>query len=288
MPQGRPTVAWMNGTLVPWGQACVPIEDRGLMFGESVYEVLPVSAGRGREMAPHLDRMRDAACALGIERGLPSFEQWGRIAETLVGAESITEGLLYAQLTGGAAPRMHVTPEPARPTFFAYLQAHRFPRAQEAARGIRAVTVADTRWERCDLKTTMLLPAVLAKREAARRGAEEALWLGPSGEVREGSTSNVFLVERGRVISAVAESRVLPGVTRVVLAATLREAGIPILDETVTLDRLHGADEVFVTSTSRLAMPVVAVDDRTIGAGTAGPVSLDMARRLRDRLDLDS
>lgn len=283
----RPTVAWLNGLLVSWADARVPIEDRGLMFGESVYEVIPVAAGRARRLADHELRMREAARELGIDRGLPSLEDWRRVAGELLRAESIVEGLIYAQLTGGSAPRMHVPSVPVEPTFFAYVQEHRFPRNEDLSRGLRVVTARDTRWERCDLKTTMLLPAVLAKREASRRGADEALWLSPENDVREGSSSNVFLVESGRILSPEVDSHVLPGVTRLLLAEAARDAGLPIGNEPIPLERLLRADEVFLTSTSRLAMPVLSVDDRVIGAGVAGQVTLDLARRMRVRLDLE-
>src|SRR5207247_7066242 len=152
MTNGRPSVAWLNGTLVPWSEARIPIEDRGLMFSESLYEVVPVTAARARILAAHAERMHRAAVVLGIERGAPSLERWREIARALVEAEGMTEGLLYVQLTGGAAPRIHVPPAPPKPTLFAYVQRHAFPRAGAAPSGIRVITLPDPRWERCDLK----------------------------------------------------------------------------------------------------------------------------------------
>lgn len=283
-----PSVAWLAGRVVAWEDARVPIEDRGLQFAESLYEVLPITAGRARLLPAHVERMRRAARELDLEPGVPDLDGWQRVAAELVSAEGLDEGLLYAQVTGGVAPRSHVTPENPAPTFFAYLQRHRFPRADEAARGIRAITVADLRWARCDLKTTMLVPAVLAKREAVRQGVDEALLRGPDGEVREGSTSNVFIVEGNRIVSPAPAQHVLPGVTRSVVSELALEEGLPVTDEAIPLERLLRANEVFITSTSRLVMPVLAVDSTQIGAGAPGPITLELARRLRIRLEIEA
>ena len=196
------------------------------------------------------------------------------------------EGLLYAQLTGGSAPRQHLPRHRPRPRFFAYLLPFRFPRADATARGMALQSFTDPRWSRCDLKTTMLLPGVLAKRDAAARGAEEALFVGPDGSVREGASTNVFLVEDDRLMTPVQSRHLLPGITRPLVAQLAAEMGRTVAHETVPLSRLLKAAEVFVTSTTLLVMPVVRIDDRPIGNGEAGPVARELAERLRARLEL--
>jgi D-alanine transaminase len=282
-----PTVAWLNGRLVPWGEAKVPIEDRGLQFAESLYEVLMVTAGRVRLLAEHEARMRHGAKALGIGRGVPDLRGWERVTGEILSAERLDEGLLYAQVTGGAGPRLHAPATAYEPTFFAYVRPHRFPRAADAARGVTAISLADQRWGHCDLKTTMLVPAILARREATRAGADEALLLGEDGSVREGSTSNVFIVEGGALTTPPQDAHLLPGTTSSAVATVATEAGLPIGRTTIPLTRLLRADEVFLTSTSRLVLPVVTVDGMPIGTGAAGRVALDLARRLRARLELE-
>jgi D-alanine transaminase len=279
-----PTVAWLGGRLVPFDQAVVPIEDRGLQFGESLYEVLPVTAGRVRTLPEHAARMIAGAAQLGLPSA-PDLGEWERVAAALLAADQLREALLYAQLTGGAAPRLHAPAQRPVPTFLAYLRAHRYPGDAEVARGIRAITVEDPRWARCDLKTTMLLPAVLAKYEAAARGADEAIFT-VGDLVREGSSSNVFVIEHGRVVGVPQSSEILPGVTRALMERACAALGTALSAEPISVPRLRAADEVFITSTSRLAMPVVAVDGHAVGDGSGGPVCRAIAVQMRRDLEL--
>ncbi len=283
-----PTVAYVDRRLVPFADARVPLTDRGLQFAESLYEVVAVTAGKPRKLEAHAQRMRAGAEELGLTDGVPDSSAWERIFETLHAKDTLDEGLLYAQVTGGVASRVHVPRERPAPSFWAYLTPFRFPRAGDVARGLRAVTLPDPRWSRCDLKTPMLLPAVVAKREALRRGAGEAIFVGPRGEVREGASSNVLLVEGDALVTPVQTNHLLPGTTGPVVQSLARDAGLEVRAEEVSLERLHAADELFVASTTFLVMPVTQVDERPIGAGTAGPVATDLARRLRTQLELSA
>ncbi|RMF86955.1 MAG: D-amino acid aminotransferase, partial [Nitrospirae bacterium] len=236
-----PSVAYLDGRLVPWEEARVPVEDRGFQFGESLYEVVPVTAGRVRLLPPHVDRMRAGAAELGLAEGVPDLEAWSRIAAELIAADGVEEGLLYAQLTGGTAPRRHWPERRPRPTFLAYVRRWRFPRDADVVRGFRAVTVPDLRWGRCDLKTTQLLGSVLALRAAARAGAEEAIFVAEDGTVREGAVSNVFLVEDGRLVTPEQTHHLLPGVTRPVIAEIARAAGMEVVSRRVDAAELATA-----------------------------------------------
>lgn len=282
-----PTVAVLDGRLVPWGEARLPLDDRGLLFGESLYEVLPVTRGEARLVEAHAARMRAGAAELGLAEGVPGDPAWDVLARELIAAERLREGLLYAQLTGGSAPRAHLPVSPPRPVFFAYLTPHRFPRAADAARGLRAALLPDPRWARSDLKTTMLLPAVLAKGEARRRGAGEALLVGADGHLHEGGSSNLFVLRGRRLSSPIQRPHLLPGITRELVAAEATDLNLEVVRTTVTVVDLEAADEAFVTATSLGVMPLVAVDDRPVGAGAAGPVATELARRLCIALDLD-
>lgn len=282
-----PTVAWLNGTVVPFERAAVPLEDRGLEFGESLYEVIAVTRGQARLLAEHADRMKRGAAQIGISRGVPDLEQWQAILAELQDREHLEEGYVYAQLTGGTAPRSHVPRGAPEPTFFAYLVEYRFPRADQVEIGIAAVTTRDIRWARRDLKTTMLLPAVLAKREASAAGASEALFVGPQGQVHEGAASNVFLLEGTTLVTPRQSELLLPGTTRPLVGDIARIAGLNLAEDTLLVDRLWSAQEVFVTSTTQLVMPVVSIDGRAVGGGRAGPVATDLARRVRQRLQLE-
>jgi D-alanine transaminase len=278
--------AWIDDRVVPFEHAQIPIDDRGLLFAESLYEVIPLTGGKPRMLGEHVGRMRAGADPIDLGGGVPDERTWERRVGELVAQEQMHEGLVYAQLTGGSALRRHLPVQRPRPRFFAYLVPFRFPRAEAAARGIGVQTFIDPRWARCDLKTTMLLPGVLAKRDAAAGGAEEALFVGPDGSVREGASSNVFVVEEARLVTPLQNQHLLPGITRPLVAQLAAETGRTVASETVSLSRLLEAREVFVTSTTLLVMPVMRIDGRPVGNGQAGPVARELAERLRARLEL--
>ena len=282
-----PSVAFLDGEIVAFEEARVPIEDRGLQFAESLYEVVAITGGEPRMLFAHAQRMRDAAAELGLDAGVPDDPTWARIAEQLCARDPVPEGLLYAQVTGGEAPRSHVPRTPPRPRFWAYVRDFRFPRDAEVARGIRGITMTDPRWSRCDLKTTMLLPAVMAKRAAAREGAGEAIFLAPEdGLVREGASSTVFVVEGRTLTSPALSAHLLPGTTGTRLARLAGDADLTVRAEDVHVARLRSAHELFVASTTLLVMPVTHLDGDPIGSGAPGPVARDLARRLREDLCL--
>lgn len=278
--------AWLDDEVVPFEQAKIPLDDRGLLFAESIYEVIPLTGGKARMLPEHIGRMRAGALPIELGGGVPNEETWQRRVAELVREEQLDEGLLYAQLTGGSAPRQHLPQSRPKPRFFAYLLPFRFPRSEATARGITLQSFADPRWARCDLKTTMLLPGVLAKRDAAARGAGEALFVGSDGNVREGASTNVFCVEGDRLITPAQSQHLLPGITRPLVAQLAAESGRSVTSEAVPLSRMLNASEVFVTSTTLLVMPVLRIDDRAIGNGHAGPVARELAERLRARLEL--
>jgi D-alanine transaminase len=281
-----PTVVWQNGELVPFETASVPLEDRGLQFGESLYEVIPVTAGRARALPAHGARMRAGADRIGLGTA-PSDEEWETIVAALTKADPIDSALLYAQLTGGSAPRSHLPAQRPATTFFAYLRAHTYPGPEAVRAGITAVTTPDLRWAHCDIKTTMLLPAVLAKAEAKRRGADEAIFVSEDGQMREGSSSNAFIVEDGVVVGVPQTSHILPGITRTLMEQACSGTNTELRAEPISVDRMMSADELFITSTSRLVMPVLSVDDRSIAGGSAGPVAEKLAAQMRRDFELD-
>lgn len=278
-----PKYAWINGAVLPFADATVPLEDRGLQFGESLYEVVAITAGRVRDLDAHEQRMKRAARNVGIQPP----DDWSVFARELLVREKLSEGLLYVQVTGGTAPRSHLPAMQPPSSAFAYLIDYRFPRAADVARGVRVLTQPDTRWAHCHWKTTMLLPAVMARRVAADSGAAEALFVGADEAVHEGAATNVFLVEGAGLVTPQQSPDILPGLTRQMLEPIARDAGLPTSGEVVTLNRLRQADEVFITSTTELVMPVTHVDDVAIGEGTPGPRSIDLAARLRAHLELE-
>jgi len=284
----RPRFAWINGRVVPYGDAAVPIDDRGLQFGESLYEVIPVTVGEPRLLGEHVARMEQGAAELGLGPGVPKLPEWKAILTELVAREGARDALFYAQVTGGAAPREFAPAGTVARTFFAYLSPFVFPGDAEVVRGIRAVSLPDIRWGRRDLKTTMLLAAVLAKKHAQSRGASEAILVGSNGEVYEGASSNVCMVEGRTLLTPAQTTNLLPGTMRGLVGEVAREAGLDVRGEPFGVERLRRADEVLVTSTSQLVMPVVSLDEANVGDGKVGPIGRDLARRLRQRFGLEA
>lgn len=271
---GFPRFAWQRGRVGPFADASVSLADRGLLFGESVYEVLPITAGRTRWIGAHFARMREGAASLSL--AVPPWLHppvaW---PDALVAAEGITDGLLYVQLTGGPAPRAHLGAGAG--DMFAYAMPHDFPDAARRARGIGVILRDELRWARCDLKTTMLLPSILGKRDARAGGADEVLWVDARGTVVEGGSSNLAIVEGGAIVTPPPGPWRLPGITLAIVEGLAGAMGLRWRFETITRERLRQADEVFVTATSQLVMPVVTIDGVAVGTGP-------IAKRLGDAL----
>ena len=274
---GNPAWAWFDRRLVPFDEARVPLEDRALQFGEGIYEVIGVVAGEPFRLADHVERMRGGARELGLQAGVPEPGEWKSIVARLHRREPHPTAILYAQVTGGTAPRSHVPPQPPQPFFFAYLRSFAFPVPAEVARGIAAITFPDPRWQRRDLKTVMLLPAVLARKEALAQGAEEAIFVGQDGFVNEGSASTLFAVINTTVVTPPSSHRILPGVSTVVVEEICSRLGLAFSARPLTLSDLRRAEELFVASTALLLMPVVRLDARPVADGAPGSVTLQIA-----------
>ncbi len=273
----------MRGRVVAFADASVSLEDRGLQFGESLYEVVAVVAGKPFRLAEHVVRMHTGAEELGLQAGVPPLDAWQGMVDELLARERLRTAILYAQVTGGTAGRAHIPPEPSKPCFFAYLRPFDFPSPAEVSRGIAVITVPESRWQRRNLKTAMLLPAVLAKREAAARAAEEAIFVGQDGFVNEGASSTVFAVKGRTVTTPPNTQRILAGVSGVVVREICDELRVPCAARPLTLSDLGTADELFIASTTSLLMPVVRLDGRPVGGGAPGAVTLQLAYHFQRR-----
>lgn len=260
---------YLNGEFVDKERAVVSVEDRGLLFADGIYEVIRVYEGALFQCAAHLDRMCYGARELEIEPPLdrPGLEGMFR---RLVEANGCRNGSLYMQLTRGVAPRNHLFPEGARPTLFAFTQ--EVAKSADLAHPPQpapAITAPDNRWGICYIKTVGLLPNVLARQQAQREGAREAL-LVRDGLVTEGTSSNVFVVSGGTLYTHPL-ANILPGITRRVVLDLAARAGIAAREEAVPLQHLRRADEVFITGTMTELQPIVAVDGHEVGDGRPGP-----------------
>jgi D-alanine transaminase len=265
------TLAWLDGTLLPLDEARVPVLDRGFLFGDAVYEVIPVYGGTPCRMEEHLDRLDASLVATAIPAP-HDRAGWRDLLGRLVEANGGGDLALYLQVTRGVAPkRDHAIAPGLVPTVFAMTMPIP-PRASEVAEnGIAAVTVADSRWLRCQIKATTLLANVLHKREASESGADDAL-LVRDGLVIEATASNVFVVLDGVVVTPPVDPGMLTGVTRNLVLELAAGDGIETLEAALPVERLSAASEIWVTSSTREVTPVTTLDGRVVGEGRPGPL----------------
>jgi D-alanine transaminase len=280
-------LAYLNGNYLPRTGATIPVDDRGFIFGDGVYEVWRVVNGRLFETQRHLDRLVSGLTALRITPPdvvqRPMLEE---VAGKLLRESGLTEGegTLYLEITRGSAPRTHAFPPAGTPPTV-YLTVKPFtPPNELRARGATGITVPDIRWLRCNLKTLQLLPNVLAQQAAVEAGAIEAV-LVRDGMVTEGSHANVMAVIDGTIYTHPANNLILPGITRAVLLELAESLGIPVREVAVAERDIPRLDELFLAGTTTDVMPLVRMNDQVIGNGSPGPISKRLMTALRARLD---
>lgn len=264
-----PNLASVNGRVVPLRRAMVPVLDRGFLFADGVYEVLRTYGGRIFEPDAHLERLGHSLRGARIPWPLPRAALL-RHLRALLRRSTLADARIYVQVTRGVAPRQHGFPRGVRPTCVAWVEAIPAPDPARRRRGVRVITVADPRWARCDLKSIALLPNVLARQTAIDAGADDAVFVGRDGMVREASTATVFLI-RGRTLRThPLGPEILSGVSRGIVIEVARAAGFRVVERPFRRAALYTADEVFLASTMREVLPVVRVDGRRIGSGRPG------------------
>lgn len=283
-------VVYVNGRYLPYGQAGVHVEDRGFQFADSIYEVCEILNGQLVDEPRHLERLERSLGELSIPLPM-SRAALGQVMRQIVRRNRITTGLLYLQVSRGRAPRDFTIPEDGlEPTIVCL--ARRVDGAKREARaeqGLAVKTLPDIRWQRCDIKTVMLLPAVLAKDAAAREGAQEAWLVDAQGFVTEGASSNAWIVNRaGNLVTRPTGNAILPGVTRRTLLDLLSRENIPFEERAFTVKEALSAREAFITSASGTVMPVVRIDGRAIGNGHPGELTLSLRSKFHQAANLSS
>ncbi|MBL9124575.1 MAG: aminotransferase class IV [Planctomycetaceae bacterium] len=270
--------ACVNGRFSPLEQATISINDRGLLFADSVYEVLLAEGTRLLAGARHFARLQRSLSALGIAAELPQVRAW--VAETLRQSGCAT-ALIYVQVTRGSAPRQHLPPPGLAPNVIVTVRAWQATEPATRRHGVRVITVPESRWARRDIKTTNLLPNFLAKQQAAAAGAYEALFVEADGTVNEGASANVAAVLEGVIVTPPQSPRILPGVSRDIVVELARRAGLRVEERTLTLDELLRAEEVLLTGTTTEVQGVTQIDDAAVGTGAVGPVTWQLYEAYR-------
>lgn len=260
---------YLNGEFLPAPEARVSVLDRGFIFGDGIYEVIPVYGGRLFRLAHHLERLDHSL--EGIRMANPmSHGRWQGVLEELVRRNGGGDQSLYLQITRGVADRDHGFPPDTEPTVFAMSKPLEAV-SPELREGIGAVTVEDIRWKWCNIKAIALLPNILMRQQAIDEGAAEAIML-REGLVTEGTASNIFIVSEGTVSTPTKSNLLLPGITRDLVVELCRDNAVPCREEPISEAQLRGADEIWITSSTREILPVTRLDGAMVGDGCPGPL----------------
>ncbi len=272
-----PRIVFLNGEFLPADEAKISIFDRAVTFGDAIYDVAGVLDGKLVDFDNHMQRYFSSLQKVGIESPL-SKEQILETFRKLVELNDIEEGLVYMQVTRGAAERDFVWPTGIEPTVFMFTQVKSTAENELAETGIRLASHPDIRWARRDIKSVNLLGQVLAKKAAHDAGAYEALMIDTEGYVTECGSTSFFMVSDDLILTRPLSNDILPGVTRRAVIALCTSHGLRLVDTRFTLDEALNADEAFISGASSYVLPVVRIDERCIGDGRPG----DLARRLRE------
>jgi D-alanine transaminase len=273
-------IAYVNGQYRDMRDACVNVEDRGYQFADGVYEVCEIRDGRIVDLPRHMTRLQRSLSELRIAMPMP-LSALTVVLREVIRRNRVGYGIVYLQVTRGVARRDHAFPlQPLQPSIVVTARTlSRTKNEATASRGIKVITFAENRWPRVDIKSVSLLPNVLAKQAAREQGAYEAWYVDADGFVTEGASSNAWIISKGRVITRSADHGILSGITRTVLIDVLAALQLTFEERPFTPAEARAADEAFVTASSQIVMPVVAIDGQPIGDGKSGAISL----RLREQ-----
>lgn len=275
-----PRFAYVNGRYVRHADAAVSIEDRGLVFADAVYEVCQVQKGLVIDLTRHLDRLDRSLAEIHIRAPMTRAALTGIMREVLR-RNRVVNGMVYLQVSRGVARRDHVFPSPEVRASLIVTAKSLNPAVNAAkyATGIKAVTVADNRWGRVDIKTVGLLPNVLARQQAKEAGAQEAIFVDAEGNVTEGGATNLWIVDKaGTLVTRPADHAILRGVTRTTLMDVAEKLGLSVDERRFSVAEMLEAREVFVTGATTICLPVVSIDGQTIANGHPGMT----AQKIRD------
>lgn len=275
-------IVYINGEYLPGEEAKVSIFDRGFIFGDGVYEVVPVFAGKLVDKAYFYERLDRSLKELSIAWPC-SQEEYGQVMEELIRRNDLQEGVVYSQVTRGVAEREFHFPENTQSSFMAFTTPMDLLNNPAAKTGIIVATTEDLRWKRRDIKSINLLGQCLAKQDAVSKGAKEG-WMMEDGFITEGVSSSAYIVKNNTIITRPLSNSILPGIRRRTLLELAESAGINIEQRLFTLQEALDADEAFISSATTMALGVVEIDGQQIGDGAPGPVTLKMRELYTTRV----
>ena len=270
------SIAYLNTAFQPLEETRISVLDRGFLFGDGVYEVIPVYDGRLFRLEQHLDRLDRSLAAIQLSPPYAS-SHWVGVLKELVARNGGGDQSIYVQVTRGVAMRTHAFPDLVKPTVFAMS----LPRKSTSLhRGVRVITREDTRWNRCDIKAITLLANTLLRQEAVGEGCAETILL-RDGQLTEGAASNVFTVIDGAVNTPPKSHHILPGITRDVVLELAHEADFPCTEAPISEVELRSAHEIWLTSSTMEVTPVIELDGTAVSGGEPGPVWTEVWYKYR-------
>ena len=276
----------LNGAIVATSQARISPLDRGFLFGDGIYEVVPAYHGKPLRLDAHLDRLQDGLTALDITNPY-ARARWAELVHALIAANDGGDMGIYLEVSRGVGKGRDFLPEPGmQPTVFGFCFRLAAAKPELLQNGISAATLEDIRWQRCDIKSVALVGPVMLKMQAKKHGADEAI-LVRGDRLAEGSSSAVFVVKNGRVATPPASHERLPSITRIVVGDVLDALTLPLEVREIRRDELLAADEIWIASSTREALPVTLLDGKAVGQGRPGPMwqrVFDAYQRLKTNL----
>jgi D-alanine transaminase len=273
-------IVYLNGEFMPLENARIPVLDRGFIFGDGVYEVIPVYSKHPFRLAEHLARFERSHQAIRIANPLSDAE-WTKLVNDLVARNAGDDHSVYLQVTRGVAKRDHAFPKDAKPTVFGMSSPLVTPSRDAVEGGAHAITAIDYRWLKCDVKSTSLLGNCLLRQAAADAGALEVVMF-RDGFLTEGSSSNVFVVKNGVILATPKNNLVLPGITYDVVIELAKAHGLPLEVRPISEAEVRGADEIWVTSSTKEVLAVTTLDEKAVGGGKPGTVFRRMHEAYQD------
>jgi D-alanine transaminase len=274
-------VVYLNGEYAPLAEARISVLDRGFIYGDGVYEVIPIYARQPFRMPQHLKRLQYSLD--GIRLANPhSEQQWDALVRELAAKQPFADQALYLQVTRGVAKRDHAFPPGVPPTIFMMSNPLPLPTREQVDNGVAVVTAEDNRWQRCDLKTTSLLGNVLMRQLAVDRNAIETIMF-RDGLLTEASASNVLIVKDGTVVAPPKDHLILPGITYDAALEIAREAGVPFDVRKVTREEALAADEMWLSSSTKEVLAITRIDGAPFGGGTPGELFRKVWQAFQER-----
>ena len=280
-----PRYAYVNGQFIPHNQAAVHVEDRGYQFGDGVYEVVTVVKDRLVDFEGHLDRLNRSLGELRIDWPV-SRNVLKILMRQLLVRNRVSNGIIYIQITRGVAPRDHKFPTLGTPTSLVMTTRRiMHERSANFREGVKVITIPDIRWQRCDIKSTSLLPNCLGKQEAFEAGAYEAWQVGEDGNITEGTSSNAWiLTPQNELITRAPTNAILNGVTRATIIEIAEQRGITFFERPFSVAEARVALEAFTSSATSFITPVIRIDDVVL-SDDPGPLTLALLNSYREYID---